>query len=857
MKKGIIFFLSLLFSVFSYSQADQNFQVKALKEDSYSEKTTLFVKADKTLLIDYLRTHQGKYKYFSNGYHGITISTNDVKNLLSQSFIKGSDFTLHRPSVLNDSMRVRERINEIHAGQSPLDTSYTGKGVLIGIIDTGIDFLHPDFLDANGKTRVVKLWDQQLFYDTPHVPGFYGYGSVWDSTEINAALCPSVDGGNGHGSTVTGTAAGNGFANGLHKGVAPDAELIIVRSDFNAANWLGTIADAVDYIYKVADSLNMPCVINASLGDYLGSHDGRDPAALFIDSLIAAKPGRLMVCAAGNSGNIGNYHLRHDPNTLDTNFTWFDYNSSSALGYGAVFFEGYADTTDFKNVTYSIGANLPSGSFSDRGNTTFINIQDHLGTVYTETIMNGANEIATVDFYAELQGDVYLLQGHIAQPDSSNYKFRFMTTGNGAIDIWSTSIFGYSDMVELGLPSSSTLPEIVNYVTPDSSKIIVSSFSCGQNTIAVGNYYALEAYIDYDLVYQDMLETTGDISENSSRGPSRDMRVKPEIAASGDVHMSAAPLDMLVWMIANEPYKVAQGGMHIRNGGTSMASPVVTGIGALALQKCPNLTSGEFRDMLTSTARSNALTGSVPNMSYGYGHVDGFAALTSSNFVPNVTFTAICPGDSVELVIDGNNATYLWNTGDTTATIFSSSPDTFSVSLTNQYGCRVNLDSIITTNETPIVPTITVDTMAGFLVSSTSLTYQWMFDGDTIVGATNQSYDFNIFGNGVYHVYVTDINGCTSFTMVIFAAESIDELSKNDIKVFPNPTNGNIHITAEKGGFFNVVLRDATGKMLWYIPNIDNPEDFVTINMKNFARGIYYLEVSTGNGKIVKKVVRD
>jgi hypothetical protein len=293
-----------------------------------------------------------------------------------------------------------------------------------------------------------------------------------------------------------------------------------------------------------------------------------------------------MVCAAGNSGNIGNYHVRHDINPTDTTFTWFQYNPSSALGYGAVFFEGYADTAAFNNVKYSIGANLPSGSFSDRGRTSFININDHLGTLYTETIMNGANEIATVDFYAELQGDVYLLQGHIQQPDSSNYNFRFMTTGNGAIDIWSTSIFGYSDMVNSALPNSSTLPEIINYVAPDSSKIIVSSFSCGQNTIAVGNYYALEAYIDYDNVYQDMMETTGSISINSSRGPSRDNRIKPEISASGDVHMSAAPLDMLVWMIANEPYKVALGGMHIRNGGTSMASPVGSGGAAVAWESC-------------------------------------------------------------------------------------------------------------------------------------------------------------------------------------------------------------------------------------------------------------------------------
>ena len=294
MKKALFIILAAVFAFQNlFAQADQNFQVRSFKKDQYSPVVSLFIKADRILLQDYLKTHHGIYKYSSNGYHGVSVPSSEVKNLLSQPFVKGSDFTLHRPVTLNDTMRVRDNVNPVHNGTNPLDTSYTGKGVLIGIIDTGLELNHPDFKDANGKTRVIKLWDQTLTYDSVQRPNMYGYGQIWDSTEINAALCPSIDGGNGHGSTVTGTAAGNGLANGRHKGVAPESSLIIVSSDFNAANWLGTVADAVDYIFKVADSLNMPVVINASIGDYYGSHDGTDPAAKFIDSLINAKPGRL------------------------------------------------------------------------------------------------------------------------------------------------------------------------------------------------------------------------------------------------------------------------------------------------------------------------------------------------------------------------------------------------------------------------------------------------------------------------------------------------------------------------------------------------------------------------------------
>jgi subtilisin family serine protease len=858
MKKALFIFLATVFTFQNlFSQADQNFQVKTFNSDYYSPIVSLFVKADKKQLQDYLKSHHGIYKYSSNGYHGVTIPSDEVKNLLSQPFIKSSDFTLHRPATLNDTMRVRDNINPVHNGTNPLDTSYTGKGVIIGIIDTGLELNHPDFKDANGKTRVIKLWDQTLIYDSVQKPNMYGYGQIWDSTEINASLCPSVDAGNGHGSTVTGTAAGNGLANGRHKGVAPESSLIIVSNDFNSANWLGTVADAVDYIFKVADTLNMPVVINASIGDYYGSHDGTDPAAKFIDSLINAKPGRLMVCAAGNSGNIGTYHVSHIPAPSDTVFTWFKYNASSALGYGAVFFEGYADTIDLQNMYYAVGANLPGGSYADRGQTNFINVLSHVGTIHTETIMNGPNEIATVDFYAEKQGDYYLLQIHLQEPDSNTYNFRFMSTGNGAIDIWTTSVFGTSNMMNFGLPNSSVLPEIVNYASPDSAKIIVSSFSCGQNTILVGNYYAMQTYLDYNSNTQVLGGTNGNISVNSSRGPSRDNRVKPEIAASGDVHMSAAPLSMIATMIISEPHKVDGGGMHIRNGGTSMASPVVTGIGALALQKCPNLTASEFRSMLTGTAKTDAFTGAVPNMSYGYGKADAFAALVESNFIPQfITGPGFCGNDSLELILDGNYTSYNWNTGDTTSSVWTNAETDFYASVQNEFGCKGKTDTMTTINNPAPVVTITVDTLGMELISSTAATYQWLFNGDTLAGETNQTLDFSSTWNGPYEVYITDANGCIASTNIVLNINSLDEREREGeiISVYPNPTSSSIFITSP-ATLKSVSLLDATGKLISVISNINNHT--FSLDLKNYETGIYFVKAETEDGSYLVKVVRE
>src|SRR5690606_8391876 len=118
------------------------------------------------------------------------------------------------------------------------------------------------------------IWQHDV--QTGSTPSPYGYGVVWDSTQINAGEYTGIDG-SGHGSTVSGAAAGNGLATGYNKGVAPDADIIMVVTDFNRPNWTISIADACEYIFKVADSLGKKAVINLSLGTYLGSHYGTDP----------------------------------------------------------------------------------------------------------------------------------------------------------------------------------------------------------------------------------------------------------------------------------------------------------------------------------------------------------------------------------------------------------------------------------------------------------------------------------------------------------------------------------------------------------------------------------------------------
>jgi len=147
--------------------------------------------------------------------------------------IEGLYFSVSRPQPLADSALVKHQINLVHQGLNGVDTAYTGKGIIMGVIDQGIDFNHPDFKTAAGKTRVLRYWDHSVNGVNPPQP--YNYGIVWDSSSINAGTCTSLETITAHGTTVAGMAAGNARANLKNKGAAPEADLIVVETNFNLA----------------------------------------------------------------------------------------------------------------------------------------------------------------------------------------------------------------------------------------------------------------------------------------------------------------------------------------------------------------------------------------------------------------------------------------------------------------------------------------------------------------------------------------------------------------------------------------------------------------------------------------------
>jgi subtilisin family serine protease len=521
---------------------------------------------------------------------------------------------------LNDRMLINNKIDLVHQGVSPLPQGYNGEGVVMGIIDTGIDFTHPDFQDSTGQTRILWIWDHMLGNST-NTPQPYNYGQEFSAAAINSGNASAHIDQTAHGTHVAGIAAGNGQADSIFTGAAPKADIIAVSLDFNQADdtWLSSVADAVEYIFNKADSLNKPCVINISAGTYNGSHDGQDLQALYIDNLITSKNGRMVVASAGNAGNYP-LHLQQLP-AGDTTFTWFRKYSSPA----GIYIEYWGDTTGINSMKFSIGADVPA-TFTDRAQSAFTTVALNNGMLSTDTLKSySGNRLALIQRYAQIIGNKYSMIFFIV-PDSTTYYFRGITTGTGKIDCWSF------DMINSGLPTASIYPGISKYKLPDFDQTICSSFQCSPKVLTVGQYVNRNNYMDVNNNLVTFPTTEGAIAASSSMGPTRDGRTKPDITSTGEVTMSCLKLSSQAWFLANQPFKLAQGGKHIRDGGTSSSAPAVAGIIALYLQKNPTATWQDIRNRVMLCSVQDNFTGTnIPNNTWGYGKADALAVLTGCN----------------------------------------------------------------------------------------------------------------------------------------------------------------------------------------------------------------------------------
>jgi subtilisin family serine protease len=520
-----------------------------------------------------------------------TISLDAVAKLASIPDVQRVEAARAMQTELDLSV-VESRANLVHTGPP----GRRGAGVIVGICDSGCDFTHPSFRRPDGTSRILFLWDQNL---TPQAgeasPAGFGYGVQYGTAQINAALAAANpftlvrhrDRG-GHGTHVAGIAAGDGSAPGQGRppgtfiGVAPEADIIVVANRSNGAEGLGTSAstlDAVNYMFQQAGTLSRPCVVNMSLGDNLGPHDGTSLLERGLDNLLGA-PGRAFVKSAGNAGAA----------------------------------RCHADGTLTGGTTQDVRFNQPSGDAGAnqidlwyRGADTFrVSIVDpagntagpvNVGTATTFTLPGGNTVRVDHRNNDAFNGDRRIFMtfapGAMGTMRAGNWTIRLTSVASpsgGRFDAW--------------IQRGAVVP---TFLTPhESSARTISTPGTAREVITAANYVTRGAGV-------------GSLATSSSRGPTRDGRAAPTLAAPGMTILSADGESS-----SGDPYR--------QDGGTSMAAPHVTGTIALMFQKNPSRTQDQIRACLESSARSDAQTGPVPNTAWGHGKLDSNAAV---NCVPS------------------------------------------------------------------------------------------------------------------------------------------------------------------------------------------------------------------------------
>lgn len=594
--------------------------IKVIETDKSDKKINVLVLVKPDTKIDFSAFTNTTLHYQAGNIYSITADIQSIKNISKQANVVRMEYSRHRLQLMDDTSNVKNKIYPIKQATLPLTQSYDGEGVIVGIIDSGTDFNHPDFKDVNGRSRIKHLWDmtKPLAANTPTT---FGYGQEWNNQQIDLGQCTHTDMVQyGHGTLSSGIAAGNGYSVNKYAGVAPKADIIVVALDFNRPGYI--ISDALQYIITKAQILNKPVVVNASVGGYYGSHDGTDLESQIINNLIKNSPGRALVASCGNWGSVP-FHVGYQTTNTDTNFTWIRSNSPS------IDVSEYADTAQIKNVKYSIG--VTNLNLIDLGNTPFRPYDYALNTIKRDTIYNNNHRIGIIESIASINSfGVYELYLSI-NPDSVGYLWSISHTGAGRIDSWNY------EYVSGTMPTVSEYPKIAYYKMADTIQSIVSGFQCSNEVIAVGNYINRSQFINVNGNLQTKTDIPGQLHVTSSSGPTRDNRIKPDISATGDWILAPSPLALLLSLSANSPQVVAQGGFHVTAGGTSASSPIVAGLAALYFQKNPTATNQQLKTAIINCAYQDFFTGpSLPNNKWGYGKLNGFATMTCGEILENI-----------------------------------------------------------------------------------------------------------------------------------------------------------------------------------------------------------------------------
>jgi subtilisin family serine protease len=456
----------------------------------------------------------------NSGTLNLSVSASSDWRLIVQSFGKNlqlSDFST----------------TAYYIGTGAANTGKTGRNVIIGVIDTGIDWCHPAFRRSDGSSKI-------LYYYVP------AYTTEYTKTQIEQFIRDGWCYGDphGHGTHVSGIASY----------IAKDADLIVVRTNLEDTD----VIRGLQYLRNKKDSLGRPMVVNMSLGWHFGPHDGTS----ILERAIANLSGNGFVVVA-SAGNEGDKKLYAKVSGI---------NSTVSVRLNSPYPEGDVIDGWYKNGTLRV-------EFCDSSN---ICLSAEPGTFASGNLSGGCSvNIDNTATNHQLNGD-----GRFVVEFNCGGSFTIRLTprsGTPNADLYLVS--GRSQFMDCFLDDG--LGGFLGTVTePATSPYVIG---VGALTSRFGD---TKSFIDL-----------GKIAYFSSRGPTRDGRLKPEVVAPGYFVLGPKALTSDYILMA----------------GTSMASPVVAGLVALILEENPSLDVNGVRGILSSQALSDGFTGFLPNNIYGYG----------------------------------------------------------------------------------------------------------------------------------------------------------------------------------------------------------------------------------------------
>lgn len=252
--------------------------------------------------IDYLTGQGVRIDKMLNQYAVLTVPEHLLGTLED---IPEIDY-IEKPKRLFFAMNRAKSVSCINSQQNS-GNRLTGRGVIVAVIDSGIDYYHQDFRNADGSTRLLSLWDQVR--DTIYTREQINEALQAGSREAARAIVPSVDI-SGHGTAVAGIAAGNGReSDGQYRGIAYESELIVVKlgvPDPQGFPRTTELMKAVNYVVEQGIAYDRPVVINVSFGNTYGGHDGTSLLETFMDDIINFGKVTLVV-GTGNEGAEGGH----------------------------------------------------------------------------------------------------------------------------------------------------------------------------------------------------------------------------------------------------------------------------------------------------------------------------------------------------------------------------------------------------------------------------------------------------------------------------------------------------------------------------------------------------------------------